>query len=325
MSPGRRTSSRGAASKGLEPDSNGLGRERLSDIQRARMLAAMTEVAVERGVANVTVTQVVARSGVSRRTFYEIFEDREECFLVAFDDAVGRIATAVTPEYEQPGSWRAKTRAALIALLECLDYEPGTGRLLIIESLGAGSRALERRQNVLAQVITIIDEGRTESKRGEGPPPLTAEGVVSGVLGVLHARLLENNGGSLLELTGPLMSMIVLPYLGNAAASKELQQPVPECHTQPPAGSADPLRDLEMRLTYRTVRVLMAVAEQPGSSNRQVGVASGMRDQGQISKLLSRLHRLGLIQNAGVGPTKGAPNAWTLTPKGAEVERAIGQ
>jgi chromosome segregation and condensation protein ScpB len=80
-----------------------------------------------------------------------------------------------------------------------------------------------------------------------------------------------------------------------------------------------------MRLTYRTVRVLAAVAEHPGSSNRQVGVASGMQDQGQISKLLSRLHRLGLIQNAGIGPAKGAPNAWTLTPKGAEIEQATGQ
>ena len=79
-----------------------------------------------------------------------------------------------------------------------------------------------------------------------------------------------------------------------------------------------------MRLTYRTVRVLMAVAEHPGASNRQVGVASGMNDQGQISKLLSRLHRLGLIANDGIGPAKGAPNAWTLTTKGHAIHATIG-
>jgi DNA-binding MarR family transcriptional regulator len=84
-----------------------------------------------------------------------------------------------------------------------------------------------------------------------------------------------------------------------------------------------------MRLTYRTVRVLTAIAELGGRgsypSNRQVGVASGMHDQGQISKLLSRLDRLGLISNTVPGPGRGAPNAWTLTPKGREVEAAMGQ
>jgi hypothetical protein len=198
---------------------------------------------------------------------------------------------------------------------------------------------------VLARVIAAVDEGRTEAKLSDGPAPMAAEGVVGGVLAVLHSRLLacpppdtgspspairgprtgEDTDASLLQLAGPLMSMIMLPYLGVAAARRELQRPVPERHTRPHTGSADPLRNLEMRLTYRTVRVLMAVAAHPGSSNRQVGVASGMQDQGQISKLLSRLHRLGLIQNTGVGPTKGAPNAWTLTAKGAEIEHAIGE
>jgi AcrR family transcriptional regulator len=307
------------------PGSNGLGREQVSEIQRARMLAALVEVVNERGAANVTVAHVVAHSGVSRRTFYEMFEDREACFLAAFDDAIQRIAAVVVPAYREPSRWREKVRAGLTVLLEFLDYERGTGRLVIVETLGAGATALEHRRRVLVQIITAVDDGRGEAKKSEDPPPMAAEGVVGGVLAVLHSRLLEGTDASLLELAGPLMSMIVLPYLGAAAARKELRQPVPERHAKPRGGSADPLRDLEMRLTYRTVRVLMAVAAHPGSSNREVGVASGMQDQGQISKLLSRLHRLGLIQNAGVGPAKGAPNAWTLTPKGAEIEHAIGQ
>jgi chromosome segregation and condensation protein ScpB len=85
----------------------------------------------------------------------------------------------------------------------------------------------------------------------------------------------------------------------------------------------DPLRDVEMRLTYRTVRVLAAVAEHVGSSNREIGFASGIGDQGQISKLLTRLHRLGLIENTGAGRTKGAPNAWRLTDKGHDVQNAV--
>jgi chromosome segregation and condensation protein ScpB len=78
-----------------------------------------------------------------------------------------------------------------------------------------------------------------------------------------------------------------------------------------------------MRLTYRTMRVLTAIAAHPGASNRQIADAAGVADQGQISKLLLRLHNLALIHNIGEGPTKGEPNAWTLTTTGEEVERTI--
>jgi chromosome segregation and condensation protein ScpB len=86
---------------------------------------------------------------------------------------------------------------------------------------------------------------------------------------------------------------------------------------------ADPLRDLDMRLTYRTVRVLVAVAAEPGASNRRIAEAAGVSDQGQISKLLARLQHLGLITNMGEGPAKGEPNSWTLTDTGSQVEQAI--
>jgi DNA-binding MarR family transcriptional regulator len=78
-----------------------------------------------------------------------------------------------------------------------------------------------------------------------------------------------------------------------------------------------------MRLTYRTVRVLMAVAANPGSSNRAVADGAGIKDQGQISKLLARLQGLGLIENTGVGSARGGPNVWRLTEKGREVHGAV--
>ena len=74
-----------------------------------------------------------------------------------------------------------------------------------------------------------------------------------------------------------------------------------------------------MRLTYRTVRVLTAIATQPGTSNREIAEHAGISDQGQISKLLHRLSTLGLIHNTAAN-TKGQPNAWTLTPHGTHIE-----
>jgi len=70
-------------------------------------------------------------------------------------------------------------------------------------------------------------------------------------------------------------------------------------------------------LTYRTLRVLAAIAEQPGASNRAIADAAGISDEGQISRLLRRLESRGWVQNTGEGHTKGMPNAWSLTPAGA--------
>jgi AcrR family transcriptional regulator/DNA-binding MarR family transcriptional regulator len=296
--------------------------ERVAGIQRARMLSAMAEVCAERGADNVTVAHVVARSGVSRRTFYEQFADRQDCLLAAFDAAVERIAARVLCAYERHERWRDRVRAALHALLAFLDEYPSVGDLVVVQVLGAGPQALERRQRILARIAAAVDGGRGESRRGAEPPPLTAEGVVGAVFSVVHARMVQEGHRPLVELVNPLMSMIALPYLGAAAARRELARPVPKSGGSARAGLSS-LRDLEMRLTYRTVRVLLAIGANPEGSNRQVADAAGIHDQGQVSKLLWRLEDLGLIRNAIHAPVKGEPNAWTLTERGASVREAI--
>jgi AcrR family transcriptional regulator len=353
MSPPRRQGSAdGPVSEKLSAGRNGSAHEQVSEIQRARILAAMIEESARRGVANVTVAHVVERSGVSRRTFYELFADREDCFLAAFDDAVARARRYVLDVYDPKAGWAERVRTVVTGLLAFLTYERGAGQLLIVGSLWAGTRTLERRRRVLVQIIALVDEGRKETRSGAELPSLTAEGIVGGVLSVLHSRLLPGppplatgaetkagpapvvgdsrpgippspEGDSPLALTGPLMSMIVLPYLGLAAARRELARPVPSCapHSKT-GGTTNALMKPGTRLTYRTVRVLMAVAADPGASNRAVGESAGISDQGQASKLLARLEKLGLIHNNGLAPGKGAPNAWTLTEKGLAFEQA---
>lgn len=322
---GRGPSAKVAALNGLTPTRNGLGPERVIEIQRARLLAAMTEVSRERGARNVTVAHVVERAGVSRRTFYEIFTDREGCFLAAFDEGIARACRYVLAVYDPNATWAEGIRTALTALLEFLDVECSAGWLLVVGSLGAGTTALERRRRVLAQIIAVIDEGRRDGKTGSGATRLTAEGVVGAVFSVLHGRLCEDSPGRLIELAGPLMSIVVLPYLGPAASRRELSRPIAEAPVRDTTASGNPLKDLEMRLTYRTVRVLTAVGASPGSSNRVIGDASGIADQGQASKLLARLERLGLIKNTGAGSARGDPNAWMLTKRGREVNGVIVQ
>jgi AcrR family transcriptional regulator/DNA-binding MarR family transcriptional regulator len=306
------------------------------------------------------VAHIVARSGVSRRTFYEMFEDRDACFLAAFQDAVQRAATRVVPRFRGGGVWRERVRAGLLGLLEFLDEEPGLGGLCIVDALGAGPAALETRGRVVAAFVNVVDEGRAEAKAGLSPSRLTAEGVVGGVLAVLYARLSEHTptqlsistqtpascssgatssrdrssrmsaapSGSartkpLVGLLSPLMGTIVLPYLGAAAAARETRRPAPKARRRTAPVRSNPLEGLDMRLTYRTVRVLVAIASTPDASNREIAEAAGVQDQGQISKLLARLEHLGLVENSGGGSPRGEPNAWRLTPRGCEVENTI--
>jgi hypothetical protein len=79
-----------------------------------------------------------------------------------------------------------------------------------------------------------------------------------------------------------------------------------------------------MRVTYRTVRVLGAIAARPGAYNRDVAEGAGISDQGQISKLLARLQGVGLIRNTGNGAPVGGRNAWRITTLGSELVRQIG-
>jgi AcrR family transcriptional regulator len=319
------------------------------EMQRRRLLTATTEVVYERGVHGLTAALVAERAGMSRRTFHDIFNGREGCLLGAFEEAVGQAIQAVRQAVGGEERWAEKIRMGLTGLLSFLDYEPSMARLLIVEALACGEETLRARKRVLDRIIKIVDQGRAEGKtpkRDEAPPkhgptlaggalkdrsrragrelpPLTAEGTVGAVFSVVHARMLEQDTRSLTDLTGPLMAMIVAPYLGPVAAQKELKRSVNVPEPLAPRLPADPFKDLPIRLTYRTARVLASISDAPGASSKQVARAAGITDEGQTSKLLNRLQRYGLIHDTGIGPTKGLPRAWTLTQRGENILQAV--
>ncbi len=318
--------SRNATSR-LRPVPSRLPRGRVTEIQRSRMLAAALEAVEEVGYSRMTVAQVIGRAKVSRNTFYDVFADREDCFLAALGQAVSQVGKLVRGSYEQESAWRDGVRVGLAELLAFLDAEPALARLCLVEALGAGPRVLERRAEVLEELAEVVDRGRFVTSAIREPPEVAAEGVVGAVFAVLHTRALEDGGEPFCDLLGSLMNIVVLPYLGARAASREMSRPAPAVQRSSESAadtgqSRDPLAGLSMRLTYRTVRVLVVIGEQPGACNREIAERSGVTDQGQISKLLSRLARLELVENTGEGQEKGGPNAWHLTPRGARVERA---
>ncbi|MFI5010515.1 MAG: TetR/AcrR family transcriptional regulator, partial [Solirubrobacterales bacterium] len=124
------------------------------------MLAATVEAVEEVGYARLTVAQVIGRAKVSRKTFYDVFLDREDCFLAAFNEAVTRMEAIAVEAYEGESSWREGMRAGLVALLAFLNAEPGLARLCVVEALGAGPRVLDRRAEMLEALREVVDRGR---------------------------------------------------------------------------------------------------------------------------------------------------------------------
>jgi AcrR family transcriptional regulator len=311
-----------------------LPRTRVGEIQRSRLLTGAVAAIDELGYPQATVGRITARARLSRRTFYQMFANRDECFAAVLEELVATVAGELAAAGLEGLAWRERVRVGVWTILVSFDREPVLARVCVVQALRAAPLMLERREAVLAQLAAVVDEGRTEGARGEGCTPLTAEGVVGAAFAILYSRLSHRESEPLVDLLGELMAMIVLPYLGPAAARRERTRrapatPVMSPSTRAPAprSAREPLAEVNLRLTHRTARVLEGIAELSGRgsdpSNREVATFAGVTDPGQISKLLRRLERLGLLVNAGAGHAKGEPNAWALTDRGEQVTHSI--
>ncbi len=318
----QRRPGRAAARGGVLP-------ERVAEIQRSRLLAGAVSAIEEHGYTRTTVADITSRARVSRRTFYELFDNRDECLEALIDEVVGLVGEELLAAALDSLPWLERVRGGLLVILGFFDREPALARVCVVQALRGGPGVLERREAILACLAGVLNEGRDHGARGAQISSLTAEALVGATFGIVHARLQRHEPEPLIGLLGELMGLIVLPYLGAAAArheqarARELLPPNVAVYPLAQGAVRDPLADLPMRVTYRTARVLECIAEQPGVSNRGVADRAGVSDQGQISKLLARLERLGLAANRSVGHAKGEPNAWELTPLGSQVTRRL--
>jgi AcrR family transcriptional regulator len=280
---------------------------------------------------------VPLRAGVSEGVFYDIFPTVEECYRAAFERGLERLSFTVTDAVGREDVWLERVRSGLVAMLGFFDDEPSWARVLVLETPCNGALLTVDRRQLLHDVLAgLLDsDGHADEFHGRSPillPALTGEFIVGGVYSVIRTSILENDAGKLVVLAPSLMAFIAAPYLGHEAAQAELEgrpSPVPDDlappHERVRAREITRAAELPIRATHRTTLVLHTIARTPYSNNREVAEAAGLADEGQTSKLLTRLERQGVIQNVGVGAARGEPNAWVLTGSGRRAVELINE
>jgi AcrR family transcriptional regulator len=194
----------------------------VSRSQRDRLLEAAVRVVAEKGYAAATITDLTAEAGVSRSTFYELFEDKEACFLAAYDNAVEVLVRRVLAAYESEQRWPDRARAGLAALLDLLAEEPALARLALVDVGAAGPGAQRRYRAAIQRLTPLFEEGRDFAPGGRGLPPNTSRMAIGGVTGLIADALLDGNADGLPGLLSDLLFATLVPYIGPDAATREV-------------------------------------------------------------------------------------------------------
>jgi AcrR family transcriptional regulator len=167
------------------------------------------------GYASTSVADVLEVARISRRTFYEQFIDKEDCFLAAYDAIATLCSERVTAAYRTEPQWDLALERALEALLHVLAAEPEFARLGIVEVLAAGPRALARRDETLGRLVGLVDDARTRAEQAVAPPALVAQAIAGGIYEVVHSRIVRDETAALPALSGELLHYALM-LLGTA-------------------------------------------------------------------------------------------------------------
>jgi AcrR family transcriptional regulator len=184
-------------------------REVVAESQRERLLVAMADATAVKGYAHVAVADVIERAGVSRRSFYEHFANKEECFLAAYDAGVTGLLDAIADAEADAGDGLlAGARAGTEAYLQILADNPAFARTFLIEVLGAGTEALARRDAVHERFARRLAESyRAIAGDLPEPPAYIFRAAVGAIHELVIDRMLKQGAEALPELLGPILEI----------------------------------------------------------------------------------------------------------------------
>jgi AcrR family transcriptional regulator len=206
----------------LPPGRHGLPREFVIHNQRERLIAGLAEAVAENGYAGTTIAHITRHAAVSRRTFYEHFGSKDECFVAAYDTVMAELRERVGDAFEQEQDWPHAIRAGIAAMLKFLSSEPNLARLCMVEALVAGPVVVERYDAAIQGLVPYLGAGR-EGRSPEvlaGLSATTEEALVGGMVSLISRRIFADRTAELESLLPDLVEFTLTPYLGSAEAAK---------------------------------------------------------------------------------------------------------
>jgi len=198
---------------------HGLPREYVARSQRIRLLRGAIAVAGAEGYTAMTVTSVIARAGVSRKTFYEQFADRERCFLAAYELVAEQALDGMRASFAQDESWPEQLRSALSWTLHALAAHPHEARIAFVEVLGAGPRALAARDRALDEVRMLLVPGLAAAPEDVAVPHSMPRAIAGALFELIGLRVRAAEGERLPQLLPDLLFCALAPFLGPAPAA----------------------------------------------------------------------------------------------------------
>ena len=206
----------------LPPGRHGLPREFVARNQRERLIAGLAGAVAENGYAGTTIAHITRHAAVSRRTFYEHFNSKDECFVAAYDTVMTELRQRVDEAFNEEEEWPQAVRAGLAAMLEFLTAEPHLARLSMVEALVAGPVVVERYDGAIQGLVPYFEAGR-KGRSAEvlaGLSPSTEEALVGGMVSLISRRIFAERAEELESLLPDLVEFALTPYLGSAEAAK---------------------------------------------------------------------------------------------------------
>jgi AcrR family transcriptional regulator len=206
----------------LPPGRHGLPREFVIHNQRERLIAGLAEAVAENGYTGTTIGHITRHAAVSRRTFYEHFSSKDECFIAAYDAVMIELRERVDAAFQEVDDWPHAVRAGISAMLSFLAAEPNLARLCMVEALVAGPVVVERYDAAIQSLVPYFKAGR------EGRPakvlarlsPTTEEALVGGMVSLISRRIIAGKTDELEGLLPDLVEFTLTPYIGSAEAAK---------------------------------------------------------------------------------------------------------
>lgn len=197
----------------LAPGPQGLERSEVERVQRERLTTAMAHVVAEVGYEETTVEQVLVEAGISRRTFYELYDDREDCFLAAYDAAMQRVLRTVTDAYLDCEEPERRIEHALETFLQLLAAEPDLARMCVVEVFAAGSRARERRADAMEHLAKLVEHALGELRGDDKLDRLSAQALIGAVHELIYLPIDRRDTASLPGMASEIVATQVAPLV----------------------------------------------------------------------------------------------------------------